>query len=588
MPRSPRSTDGGAREGVARRARDARRRLPRRILVALVLTTALVAGPARAVTSVLRGMGHDFAFLPAFSAEPTVSVSIGHPGPGARVGRYVSIEATALADAGLARVLCTADGGVVSDIAPPSTPTAWRFSSVWDSHSTSEGSATIEVVAVDIASRAATCVVTVRVDHTPPRVTFSPAPADHGWAFSPNGDRRRDSLGVVVSSSEAARVHAVVRRGSATRMLVDAGPRATRVRFTWNGTMTEGVGGKTLSDGAYPLRVTVTDEAGNAVEATHPAIIDRKAPAVAWSSPRPRAFWPARRQRSALAARASDALSGVMVGADMRNDAGAVVRRIPPKARRDGAVRVLWDGRYANGKVVPPGEYGAELVVSDHAGNTTRLAGRRARVHAVRKPTTIVSVRTKKKVVALTFDDLYSAPRTRAILGILRAHKAKATFFVVGAAASANRAVMREIVADGHILANHSQSHPVMTRITPAAQRAQMRACEVRVSGIVGRSTAPLFRPPYGATDAKVAASAAAEEHPYVFLWDIDTMDWASPGVARLAGAVSRGLRPGSIVLMHGGPPQTPKALPRILNTIKARGYRTVTLPELLWIGGYR
>jgi peptidoglycan/xylan/chitin deacetylase (PgdA/CDA1 family) len=558
------------------------RKVYRRVIFAVLLAAILLVGPNAAVSKLLGVTGRQ-ALPYAFSEEPTVTVSIGSPTPLAYVGRYVTIEATVLASMGIAKVRSTAGGLPVGEETPPSTPTAWRYSVVWDSQATAEGTSTIEVAAEDADGRIASSAVQVRVDHTSPRITYTPTPSI--WAFSPNGDGRRDTVAATIKVSETAYIRVTAHRGTAERTLLDVTFPRSAARFTWDGRMIPG--GNIVPDGRYPIVVRVADKAGNTVVATQTAIVDRVKPRATWAS-LTSAFWPAKGQLASIIVNASDNAGGVEVGARVGNPAKALIKSVPATIRSGGRIRVTWNGKYLNGRIVYPGEYDATPTILDRAGNLTTLKARRTIVHAAHKPVTVFSVRTTKRVVALTFDDLYSAQKTNRILDILKSYKVKATFFPVGQAVTANPSVMRRIVAEGHILGNHSQSHPIMTRLSAAEQRQQLIACRSRLLSATGHTSSPWFRPPYGATNSVVAASAAAEEHPFIFMWDIDTLDWASPGVSRIIGSVTRNARPGSIVLMHGGPPQTPEALPSILRYLKAHSYRMVTLPELMWIGGYR
>lgn len=585
------ASDGAVREGAAPPGDESGRpgmRIPRRIILAAVLAALLLTGPSRAISTVLRTVHQQASFLPAFSAEPTVTVSIGRPAEDAWVARMVSVEATVLADVGVARVWTVAGGHALGEVVPPATPTSWLYSAVWDSSGTAEGTTTIAVVAQDVAGRTATATVAARVDHTPPRVAVFPRAIGDAWTFSPNGDGRRDTLDVSIISSEPVVMNAVVVGAGRSRVLLAAGHLRSSAAFVWDGRMSTSTGARPLADGRYPIAVHVLDPAGNSVDATYQATVDTAPPQVKWLGSAPRGFWPAKRQRGVFVLRVADTAATARLAAEVTNDASAVVRRLAIPFRPIGVMRLVWDGKYRNRRVVPPGQYVVHLAATDGAGNSIAVAGRPVVVHAIRKPTRIARVRTMQKVVALTFDDLYSQSRTEDILRILADNGVKATFFPVGDAAMAHPGLMREIVAAGHAIGDHSTTHPVMTKLAPAAQRAQIRGCEQRVLAATGRTTAPLFRPPYGATNSQLAASAAAEEHPCVMLWDVDTRDWASPGVNRIIYTVDSGVRPGSIVLMHGGPPQTPKALPTIIHDLKAKGYRMVTLPELLWIGGYR
>jgi peptidoglycan/xylan/chitin deacetylase (PgdA/CDA1 family) len=93
-----------------------------------------------------------------------------------------------------------------------------------------------------------------------------------------------------------------------------------------------------------------------------------------------------------------------------------------------------------------------------------------------------------------------------------------------------------------------------------------------------------VFRPPYGAVDLAVVRDAATLGLATV-TWDVDPRDWSLPGRGKIAAAVLRETRPGSIILMHdgGGPrEQTIRALPAIVRALRARGLRFVTVPQLL------
>lgn len=590
-PGRPEARRGSDAVSIEDRKSGRRRMKLSRTVRALITAALLLLVVVLAPSTPWRGVGGgarpgDGAFSAAFSVEPTVSVSIGSPVHGGTVGRFVALEATAVADRGLERLAVMADGVTLVDVKPASRPTGWRLSTIWDSGASGEGTASVTVVAEDAAGARREQRVDVSVDHTAPKITFSEEP--ESWALSPNGDGSRDRLSVMITASEPVDLSVVVRDGAYARELVSTTVPRRVARVSWDGRLSSRPDAGPAADGLYPMVVQASDLAGNSHEATHAVAIDRVPPSAASAKVLGGSVRPAKRERARFSIQATDDGGLVVVGVKVANEAGRVVRRTRPAPVTGGSVTAVWDGRYENGRVVPPGVYETTVSVSDPAGNEVELAGGTIRVHAVRKPTTIFAVRTTEPVVALTFDDLYDAKRTNQILDILARYEAKATFFAVGRAAKVNPALMRRIVAEGHALGNHSESHPVMTRLGAAAQRVELQRAEKSIRRAAGRTTAPLFRPPYGATNASVARAAARTEHPYVFLWDVDTLDWASPGVARIISGVKRGAGPGSIVLMHGGPPQTPKALPTILRDLKEKGLEPVTLPELLWIGGYR
>ncbi|MEV0593936.1 polysaccharide deacetylase family protein [Nonomuraea cavernae] len=184
----------------------------------------------------------------------------------------------------------------------------------------------------------------------------------------------------------------------------------------------------------------------------------------------------------------------------------------------------------------------------------------------------------REKCVALTFDD-GPGEYTGKLLDLLRGRNAKATFFVLGQMVSADpHNLARRIVDEGHEIGNHSWSHPPLT----ALPEEQIRAELVQTDNLVRRLTGVrmrMMRPPYGATDARVAAETRREGLAQI-LWSLDTLDWrdrAASVVARRAGAA----KPGEIVLMHDIHRTTIEAVPQVLDTLAKKGYRFVTVSEL-------
>lgn len=190
-----------------------------------------------------------------------------------------------------------------------------------------------------------------------------------------------------------------------------------------------------------------------------------------------------------------------------------------------------------------------------------------------------VPVKPGQKVFALTFDDGPWPYSTRQILKILKQHNAKATFFMVGQVVREYPEIAREIRDGGHALANHSWDHPSRPR-DPKAQIVRTNQEIYKATGI----TPNLFRPPYGMLKNGLAREAMRLKMP-VFIWSSDSNDWKRPGAASIARTVTRQASPGGIALLHDGGgerSQTVAALPVILRNLKARGYRFVTLHELL------
>lgn len=178
--------------------------------------------------------------------------------------------------------------------------------------------------------------------------------------------------------------------------------------------------------------------------------------------------------------------------------------------------------------------------------------------------------------VALTFDDGPSLVQTPAILAILNRFHARATFFEEGRHVHGREALMRQILASGDEIGNHSYHHPRY----PGYR--ELAATDRAIRAATGFEPC-LFRPPYGLVDAKVAA-AARRNRLQMILWSLDSYDDHHPGVAAIRARTVGDARPGSIVLMHDGGhhPQTVRALPGVVRGLRARGFRFVTVTSLL------
>jgi peptidoglycan/xylan/chitin deacetylase (PgdA/CDA1 family) len=187
------------------------------------------------------------------------------------------------------------------------------------------------------------------------------------------------------------------------------------------------------------------------------------------------------------------------------------------------------------------------------------------------------------KVVALTFDAGSSAAPVPTILRALAQRGSRCTFFLTGQWMERYPDVARQIAEAGHELGNHSWSHPAFTSLTDEQIREQLRRTEETALRVCGRSTKPLFRPPFGARDERVR-SVAAEEGYLTIYWTIDSWDSVKKDITpqMITDRVMRHIRPGAIVLMHCGSEATAQALPQLLNALDAQGYRVVTVSELL------
>jgi peptidoglycan/xylan/chitin deacetylase (PgdA/CDA1 family) len=194
-------------------------------------------------------------------------------------------------------------------------------------------------------------------------------------------------------------------------------------------------------------------------------------------------------------------------------------------------------------------------------------------------------VETADPVVALTFDDGPSAEYTAAVLDILRAQQVPATFFVIGAELERNPAEARAIVADGHALGNHSYSHQRMVGLSYATVQAEIERTDalIRAAGYGGEIA---FRPPYGRRLLALPYFLQVTGRTTV-TWDVepDSCPEVAADPERIVEHVLERARPGSIIILHvmyASRETSRQALPGIVAGLRARGYRFVTVPELL------
>jgi peptidoglycan/xylan/chitin deacetylase (PgdA/CDA1 family) len=212
---------------------------------------------------------------------------------------------------------------------------------------------------------------------------------------------------------------------------------------------------------------------------------------------------------------------------------------------------------------------------------------------------TIVHGAQTEREVALTFDDGPNPPYTDRILDVLRAEHVHATFFVVGRAAAAYPRTLERIAREGHVLGNHTWDHPHMIVESRATMRAQLLRTDATIARITGRHT-NLMRPPFGARDFAVIAEARKLGY-RVVMWSVPLpKDWEQPGDAAIAHRVIDRVEDGSIIVLHDGNrgilcgrdrhsgahdcdrAQDVAATREIIDALRARGYRFVTVPQLV------
>ncbi|MBA2947025.1 polysaccharide deacetylase family protein [Streptomyces himalayensis] len=182
--------------------------------------------------------------------------------------------------------------------------------------------------------------------------------------------------------------------------------------------------------------------------------------------------------------------------------------------------------------------------------------------------------------MVLTFDDGPDRRYTPGILSTLRKHDVRAMFFVCGGMAADNKDLLRRMVDDGHVIGNHTWSHPLLTSLSRSGVRDEMDRTSDLIEDTVGER--PLwFRAPYGAWN-RAAFQLGAELGMEPLAWTVDTLDWTTPGTGTIVTRVIDGAGPGVVVLSHdagGDRSQSVAALRSYLPDLLDEGYR-ITVPQ--------
>ena len=186
------------------------------------------------------------------------------------------------------------------------------------------------------------------------------------------------------------------------------------------------------------------------------------------------------------------------------------------------------------------------------------------------------------KYIAITLDDGYNFQP--ALLGLFKQYDVHCTTFLIGSWAATHKADLKLMKEAGFEIANHSWSHPFLTRLSSAAIATELTKTQKVITSVTG-SQAPYLRPPFGATNASVKAAAARLGYRIV-MWDRtfgDSGRGATP--KKLYSNVMSsggGVKPGDIILCHWGSKPSYEALKKILPDLRAQGYEFVTLSELI------
>ena len=204
-----------------------------------------------------------------------------------------------------------------------------------------------------------------------------------------------------------------------------------------------------------------------------------------------------------------------------------------------------------------------------------------APVPAGQKQITFSQCHVDGQYVAMTFDDGPHATNTPRLLDMLKQRNIKATFFVVGQRVEECPAIMKRIVAEGHEVANHSWSHPLLSKMAEGGVTDQLQKTHDAIVNTTG-VTPKLMRPPYGGFTANQRGWANAKWGYKVILWDVDPLDWKVRNADRVKTSILHDTVAGSIILSHDIHKTTVDAMPDTLDGLIGRGFKFVTVSELL------
>ncbi len=193
--------------------------------------------------------------------------------------------------------------------------------------------------------------------------------------------------------------------------------------------------------------------------------------------------------------------------------------------------------------------------------------------------------------VALTFDAGASSAPALSILDTLKQYDVQVTFFLTGRWAEENPDLVRRIAADGHELANHTYSHPHLTGLDEDQLQQEVARTEEIIHELVGQTTRPFLRPPFGDRNQRVLDLLAWQGYVSIY-WTVDSLDSVGEPktadflLSRVTNPTTGGGTPialeGAIILMHVGNESTAEALPSILQWFRQNNWQVVKVSEIL------
>lgn len=184
--------------------------------------------------------------------------------------------------------------------------------------------------------------------------------------------------------------------------------------------------------------------------------------------------------------------------------------------------------------------------------------------------------------ISISFDAAWGGDKTLGILALLDEYNIKTTFFLVDIWTQKYPELVKEIVARGHEIGNHSTSHPQMSKLNETQIAKELNTQADNVLAIAGVRPV-LFRPPYGDYNNRVITTARAQGFVPI-QWSVDSLDWKNRGAQEIINRATK-VKSGDIVLFHNDSQYILDALPAVLKYYAENGYSVVPISEILLTG---
>ncbi len=201
---------------------------------------------------------------------------------------------------------------------------------------------------------------------------------------------------------------------------------------------------------------------------------------------------------------------------------------------------------------------------------------------------TFTGVKAGIRLLALTYDDGPNDPHTLRLLEVLAKHDVKATFFLIGRYVKQRPDIARELVRAGHVVGNHTFSHPNLIFASARQTRTQLLDCQQALADAVGEHS-QLFRPPFGGrrpSTLRIVRELGLEP----VMWSVTGWDWKGKPAEYVERRVRQQVRGGDVILLHDGGhstfgadrSQSVIATDRLIDRYKSDRYEFVTVPEMM------